>query len=558
MPGAQASEAERAAVDMDRTVTRDSSAIEALKGEIQDYSAVVDEARDASELEQTMTLREGLRLYPKAIAWSMLLSTAIIMEGYDTTLIGNFFAYPQFNKQFGILQPDGTYNISPQWQAGLQNGVQVGSIIGLALNGWASDRFGYRKTMLASMSMMIAAIFIPFFAKSIGVLLAGAFVQGIPWGVFQTLTTAYASEICPTALRHILTTYVNLCWVIGQFIGAGILRGLLNREDQWGYRIPFAIQWLWPVPILIGTIFAPESPWWLVRKGREEEARRVVRRLTSPKNTSFDADKSVALMVHTNALEKAISEGTTYLDCFRGVDLRRTEIASGAWMIQNLCGSAFMGYSTYFLTKAGMATERAFDMNLGQYAIGFVGTVSSWFLMPYFGRRTLYNAGLAVMFVLLLVIGFLGLAPSNQGAIWAIGGLLLLYTFVYDITVGPVCYCIVAEISSTRLRAKTIVLARLAYNIIGIINSVIMPRFLNEKGLNWGAKTGWFWAGLCALCFVWSYFRLPEAKGRTYGELDVLFEQRVSARKFSKTAVDQFSTSHAVKDKHEVLHKEFS
>jgi SP family general alpha glucoside:H+ symporter-like MFS transporter len=121
----------------------------------------------------------------------------------------------------------------------------------------------------------------------------------------------------------------------------------------------------------------------------------------------------------------------------------------------------------------------------------------------------------------------------------------------------------VAEISSTRLRAKTVVLARAAYNVIGIINAVIMPQFLNEEALNWGAKTGWFWAGICGLCLVWCYYRLPEPKGRTYGELDVLFEQRVRARDFSKTAVDQFSSSHSVDTatglkKREVIHREFS
>lgn len=75
---------------------------------------------------------------------------------------------------------------------------------------------------------------------------------------------------------------------------------------------------------------------------------------------------------------------------------------------------------------------------------------------------------------------------------------------------------------------------------MGIINAVIMPYFLNTSELAWGAKTGLFWAGLCLLCLIWCYFRVPEAKGRTYGELDVLFERGVSARQFSKTTVDQF------------------
>lgn len=91
-------------------------------------------------------------------------------------------------------------------------------------------------------------------------------------------------------------------------------------------------------------------------------------------------------------------------------------------------------------------------MSLGQYAIGFVGTVLSWFLMPHFGRRTIFLWGFATLFVLvscsadshsafadllrsqLLIVGFLGLAPNNTGAIWAVGAMLLVYTFIYDFT----------------------------------------------------------------------------------------------------------------------------
>jgi MFS transporter, SP family, general alpha glucoside:H+ symporter len=117
--------------------------------------------------------------------------------------------------------------------------------------------------MIGSLILMIAFIFIPFFSENLPTLLAGEILCGIPWGVFQTLTTAYASEVCPVALRAYLCTYVNLCWVMGQFIASGVLRAVLGRPDQWAYRIPFALQWMWPLPILIGCIFAPESPWYV-------------------------------------------------------------------------------------------------------------------------------------------------------------------------------------------------------------------------------------------------------------------------------------------------------
>ena len=146
------------------------------------------------------------------------------------------------------------------------------------------------------------------------------------------------------------------------------------------------------------------------------------------------------------------------------------------------------------------------------------------------------------MMILLLVIGFLGIiSKKSVPAQWAVGSLLLIYTFFYDATVGPICYSLVSELSSTRLRTKTIVLARNLYNICGLITNIITPRMLNPSAWDWGAKAGFFWAGMCFLCLLWAFFRLPEPKGRTYAELDLLFEQRVPARKFSSTRVDPFA-----------------
>lgn len=85
-------------------------------------------------------------------------------------------------------------------------------------------------------------IFVVFFADNAGTLVAGQVLCGLPWGVFATLGPAYASEVCPTNLRGYLTTYVNLCWAMGQFIAAGVLYGCLQREDQWAFKIPFAVQ----------------------------------------------------------------------------------------------------------------------------------------------------------------------------------------------------------------------------------------------------------------------------------------------------------------------------
>ena len=103
-------------------------------------------------------------------------------------------------------------------------------------------------------------LFIVFFAPNKGVLLAGELLCGFPWGIFATTAPAYASEVLPLQLRVYFTSYTNMCFIIGQLLSGGLMKGLVSRTDQWGYRIPFAVQWFWPIVLTPLIFMAPESP----------------------------------------------------------------------------------------------------------------------------------------------------------------------------------------------------------------------------------------------------------------------------------------------------------
>lgn len=85
--------------------------------------------------------------------------------------------------------------------------------------------------------------------------------------------------------------------------------------------------------------------------------------------------------------------------------------------------------------------------------------------------------------------------------------------------------------------------------MVGIIANILTSRMLNPSVWNWGAKSGFFWAGSCLCCAVWTLFCLPEPKGRSYAELDVLFEKKVDARKFKTTVVDRLDADVSVSEK---------
>ncbi|KAJ5519231.1 Major facilitator superfamily domain general substrate transporter [Penicillium expansum] len=461
-------------------------------------SPILAEGRQAARKEQSMTLWQALRLYPKAVGWSVLLSSTLIMEGYDLALLSSMYASPAFNQKFGEQSASGKWAVPASWQSGLSNGARCGEVIGLLINGLVSERLGYRKTMVCALSTITAVIFLFFFAVNVKMLL-----------VAEILAAAYASEVCPVVLRPYLTTFINMCWVFGQFVAIGVNRACISRDDQWAWRIPFGVQWVWPIPIIIGCLFAPESPWWHVRQGNVEGARRALLRLTSSNDPNFDPEETIAMIQHTNELEKSLSSGTTYWDCFKGTNLRRTEVVCLVWLVQTLCGQNLMGYFAYFCVQAGLPTVQSFNLSLGQYGLG--------------------------------VLGSLSFAPGdNNAAKWAIGVMLIIFTFCYDISVGPVTYSLVSELSSTRLKAKTIVLARCLYNISNIVVNVLTNYQLNSTAWDWGARCAYFWAGTCLASLVWAFFRLPEPKGRTYEELDLLFERGVPARKFATTVVDPY------------------
>ncbi|KAI1136761.1 sugar transporter [Hypoxylon sp. FL0543] len=555
-----------------------------IAANVDDFMTLVDEANQANERERDMTLSHAFKVYPKAIAWSMILSSCLIMEGYDTAVVGSYISYPPFRDKFGIPAPNGEHQIPASWQNGIAGATNVGEIIGLQIAGILCERWGYRYTLLAALVAVVGFIFFPFFAGSLTVFLVGELFQGMAWGVFQTMTVAYAAEVCPVPLRHYLTTYVNLCWIIGQFISSGVLVGLVNRQDEWGYKIPFALQWFWPIPIAIGTYLAPESPWWCVRHNRKAQAEASLKRLARSSGFSQrDADAAMALMVYTDEMEKQVAEGTTYWDCFKGIDLRRTEIVCFIWLAQTMSGTAIGGLSSYFYQQAGISDEDSFKLGWGQNGLNFLGTVATWFILNKVGRKTLVFWGMIVMFILLLITGFMGIHnPPSTAEAWTAGTMVILLSATANFSIGPVVYTIVSEVPSTRLRAKSIILARNAYNAINIaFVNVVSYRQLSPVEWNWGPKAAFFWAGTNIIFTTWIFFRLrqyslrtsppdfsyhprylsianahetAETKGRTYAELDILFENKVPARKFASTKIDTLINGTEMAQKEQVDH----
>ena len=215
------------------------------------------EARKAFEAEHALSFKRSVALYPKAVGWSLFFSLGVVMAAFDPQLLGNLYATPAFQKDFGY-DYKGSYIISAPWQTGLSMGSPIGQVVGAFFASYPMERYGRKKTFGACVIVSAGITFIQFFARSLPVLVTGELLGGLVLGCYVVIAPAYASEVCPTALRGVLTSCTNICFVAGQLIANGVIAGTQHYSSHWAYSAPFAVQWVWPLIILAGLPFAPE------------------------------------------------------------------------------------------------------------------------------------------------------------------------------------------------------------------------------------------------------------------------------------------------------------
>jgi len=225
-----------------------------------------------------------------------------------------------------------------------------------------------------------------------------------------------------------------------------------------------------------------------------------------------------------------------FMECFKGADLRRTVISSMVYATQPLVANFFViGYAVYFFEIAGLPTVSAFNLGVGVLGLGFIGTVLSWPLIARFGRRTIFNYGLYLLTFIVLLIGILDVVPnygSKPAIAWVQSALMVIYNGFYDLTIGPLAFVIICETSSAKLRGKTIAIATAVNALVNVACAAGIPYALNEDQGNLRGKLGFVFLGSAIPCCVYCFFCLPEMKGRSFEEIDLMFERKVKTRDF--------------------------
>ncbi|KAK3684455.1 hypothetical protein LTR37_020263 [Vermiconidia calcicola] len=508
-------------------------AVYAEKAGVPDYKA---EAIEAENAEFNMTVLEAVKAYPMASFWAFVMSCTIIMESYDVFLIGNFIALGAFTSRYGVYDAESDeYNIVNSWQSALLIAGQLGALIGVFIAGPLTSWIGYRYATLTGLMLLNVFIFIFYFGDSIPVFFVAQLLEGIPWGIFIANAPAYCSEIVPMRLRAPATQMLQMFWAIGSIIVGAVTYTYSTTDSAAAYRVPIALQWMFPTPLAILIFLAPESPWWLVRKGRHEAAAKAVERLG--RKSEMKSTDTVAMMRRVIELEKS-SKPPNHLELFKGTDLRRTLIVCCVYLAQNLTGNLIANQAVYFFTQAGIGTELAFALGLITSALQMIFVMLSWILTTYFGRRDIYLWGSAANTILLVALGVAGSVGVSDSASLAQASLGLIVSVLFTLGPAPASWVIIGETSAIRLRPLTTGTGRAAYYIVEFPCIFLASYMLNPTGGNIGAKCGYVWGATGFVCLVVAYFGLPEMKGRSYREIDIMFKRRIPARQWKKAEID--------------------
>lgn len=323
---------------------------------------------------------------------------------------------------------------------------------------------------------------------------------------------------------------------VGLLIAISATFSRIAIMDSSAFRVVFAGAWAFPLVLALGLPFVSESPYWLVMKGKHDQARKSLLRLHP---AGEDVEVHLLNIQHTVELElRQKSEAGSLIDCFKGTDLRRTMITLICFYMSFTVGSVLSANSPYFLNQSGLTSSTVLMITQVGISMGVLSSIVNLLLMAKLNHRILMFLGVGVCVLAYLTMGIAGAMKRTTTTMTVVGIALQFSTLSYGPAVGA-AMAVAGEVSATRLRAKSLAIGNGFQGVAGTFWQAVLPYLFNQDKANLGGNLGWIFFGIAIIHIALLYFFVPGTKGRTYEELDVMFEKKLSARAFEKYQADE-------------------
>ncbi|KAM0275909.1 hypothetical protein ACHAQH_007296 [Verticillium albo-atrum] len=476
-----------------------------------------------------LSVWQTVRLYKLAGVIAMAGAFSASLDGYQINLNGGIVS----NKGFIAQMAGGGKTIIAGKYISAWGGIQsAGQTIGQLLIQYATEAYGRKVSLMIILLMFITSVMTESFASHWQHWLVAKLLSGMGVGMLQCTMPLYLAEVAPTQLRGVFINAYTFWFVLGQLF-ASVALYELKANDPTDYKTPIYTQWA--MVGIAGIIFVllPESPWWLVSKGRFEKASKSLQILNRGVE-GFNVQEHLDVMNATIQMENDLAAKNKEEDMwevFRGRNLIRFIICSWPKVTQQFVGLAvFNTYATYFFQYAG--NKNPFLVTVILSSVQLLSMLLTATLTDQLGRRplTVYPYGVTVLSVLSLgIIGCFDYTDKTLSSLLIFFACLATFSTTGASAIG---YAYAAEMPQQRLRARTSAWALAASNAISVMFSFTTPIMINGDSTHWGVKTAFFFAGTGTIAVAIAWLILPEVARRTPAEIDELFEKRVPLRKF--------------------------
>jgi MFS transporter, SP family, galactose:H+ symporter len=422
-----------------------------------------------------------------------------LLFGYDTGVISGALIF--IRKSFALSTFQQEFVVSV---------VLVGAAIGALSGGRFADQLGRRATLLVTAAIFIAGAFVCAAAVSVSMLVAGRAVVGLGIGLASTTVPLYISEVSPAKARGWQVSLFQLAITVG-ILAAYLVDYAFAATEAWRWMLGLAA-----VPGLLlgaGMLYLPETPRWLAKHADIAVARRVLARIRGTENVETEIQEIQATL--------AVSEEHgRWSDLFAPAVRPALAIGIGLAIFQQITGiNTVIYYAPAIIQKAGISSASgAILATAGIGLVNVIMTVVSMWLIDRVGRRPLLLVGIAGM---ILTLGFLGLAfqiSSQSPALAQIAVITLMaYVASFAISLGPIFWLLIAEIYPLRIRG---IAEGTAAGANWAANFLVSLTFLTLIELLGSTRTFWLYGLLAVAGWLFSYFLVPETKGRTLEEIE--------------------------------------
>lgn len=434
-----------------------------------------------------------------------------LLFGYDTGVINGALPY--------MAQPD-QLNLTPALEGFVVSALLLGTAIGSVTGGRIADLMGRRRMILALAVIFFFAALGCTLSPTVYVMLPCRFILGLAVGGASVTVPVYLAEVAPADKRGRMVTQNELMIVSGQFLAYicnAILGTLFDGTGHvWRYMLFLAT--LPALALFFGMLRMPESPRWLVLKGKVSDSLAILKKLRGSQNTAIAELNDI----QDNIAQQAAIKQFGWEDLKRPWVRHILFIGIGVAVATRFTGvNTIMFYGTQILTEAGFGRQIALIANVANGLTSVLATFVGIWLLGKIGRRTMFLTGICGTMFALIVIALSSIYLSGSTALpFIVLSMTIFFLAFMQACIGPVLWLIIAEIFPLQLRGLGMGICIFFLWIVDFCVGTAFPILLSAIGLG---ATFFFFVGALIIAFIFVKTCVPETKGKSLEEIERYF-----------------------------------